>query len=227
MNKTKYNFNEKEKEFIGGQELQVWQSPNYLNSKQKVIEILESKKYDLVESDFWILMNKTKTGKVAYTGLIISHNGCLKINDKLENKVDPTKFTIDKVGYRDSLVIQYVDNEVCEFGEYSSNNCQNAYPYAMAYKRCFDRVVLKKSKLAYAGVYSDSEAEEFKNKQEDNLIDNANKLQSLRELLINYNIEEDTVCKKYEVKMLSDLNNIQLEEAFKTMEEWIKKKGSN
>ena len=31
----------------------------------------------------------------------------------------------------------------------------------MAYKRLFDRVVLKNSKLAYAGVYSDNEAEEF------------------------------------------------------------------
>ena len=31
----------------------------------------------------------------------------------------------------------------------------------MAFKRLFDRVVLKLSKLAYAGIYSDSEADEF------------------------------------------------------------------
>ena len=37
----------------------------------------------------------------------------------------------------------------------------NAYPYAMAYKRLFDRVVLKLTKLAFSGIYSDSEAEEF------------------------------------------------------------------
>ena len=36
----------------------------------------------------------------------------------------------------------------------------------MAFKRCFDRVVLKNSKLAFAGVYSDSEADEFKEKVE-------------------------------------------------------------
>ena len=32
----------------------------------------------------------------------------------------------------------------------------------MAFKRLFDRVVLKQCKLAYDGIYSDSEAEEFK-----------------------------------------------------------------
>jgi hypothetical protein len=102
-----------------------------------------------------------------YSGLIISHNGCLKINDTLENKVDPSKFTIDKEGYNGSLVYTYCDDEVYEVGEASKSNCKNDYPYAMAYKRCFDRVVLKKCKLAYAGIYSDSEAEEFKEKPDD------------------------------------------------------------
>ena len=37
----------------------------------------------------------------------------------------------------------------------------------MALKRCFDRVVLKISRLAYAGVYSDSEADEFKRPDDD------------------------------------------------------------
>ena len=66
MANKKYNFGEKEKEYDAktGQEIPVWQSPKYLESKEKVIEILESKKYDeLTESDFWILMNKTKTNK--------------------------------------------------------------------------------------------------------------------------------------------------------------------
>ena len=39
-------------------------------------------------------------------------------------------------------------DEIYEIGEVSQANCRNAYPLAMAYKRCFDRVVLKKSKLA-------------------------------------------------------------------------------
>lgn len=156
--KVKYDFGEKDKEG----DLLVWQSPKYLESKKKAIEMIESDKYNLSTADFWILMNKTKTGKMAYTGLIISHNGCLKINDAIDNKVIPNNFKIDKEGYKDSLIVSYVDDEVCEFGEVSSSNCKNDYPYAMAYKRCFDRVVLKKSKLAYAGIYSDSEADEFK-----------------------------------------------------------------
>ena len=163
--KKSYNFGEKKIENINGVDCPVWQTPKYLEAKKKVIETLESEKYKdiLNESDFWILVNTyaNKT-KAMYSGLIISHNGCLKINDTLENKVDPSKFTINQDGYNKSLVIQYVDNDVCEFGEVSPSNCKNDYPYAMAYKRCFDRVVLKKCKLAYSGIYSDSEAEEFK-----------------------------------------------------------------
>lgn len=159
MTKEKYNFGEKEEE----QGLEVWQSPKYRESKKKAIEMIESGKYDLSEADFWILMNKTKSGEtMAYTGLIISHNGCLKINDKLDNKVNSKCFSLDKDGYKNSLVYTYVDDEVYEVGEFNSDNGKNNYPYAMAYKRCFDRVVLKKSKLAYAGIYSEAEAEEFK-----------------------------------------------------------------
>ena len=159
MVKEKYNFGEKEEE----NGLPVWQSPKYRESKNKAIEMIESGKYNLSEADFWILMNKTRNGeKMAYTGLIISHNGCLKINDKLDNKVNPKCFSLDKDGYKNSLVYTYVDDEVYEVGEFNSDNGKNNYPYAMAYKRCFDRVVLKKSKLAYAGIYSEAEAEEFK-----------------------------------------------------------------
>jgi hypothetical protein len=159
MAKEKYNFGEKEEE----QGLEVWQSPKYKESKKKAIEMIESGKYDLSEADFWILMNKTRSGEtMAYTGLIISHNGCLKINDKLDNKVNSKCFSLDKEGYKNSLVYTYVDDDTYEVGEFNSDNGKNNYPYAMAFKRCFDRVVLKKSKLAYAGIYSEAEADEFK-----------------------------------------------------------------
>ena len=159
MAKEKYNFGEKEEE----QGLEVWQSPKYKESKKKAIEMIESGKYDLSEADFWILMNKTRSGEtMAYTGLIISHNGCLKINDKLDNKVNSKCFSLDKEGYKNSLVYTYVDDDTYEVGEFNSENGKNNYPYAMAFKRCFDRVVLKKSKLAYAGIYSEAEADEFK-----------------------------------------------------------------
>lgn len=154
-------FNEKEYEYVNGDKLEVWQTPKYLESKAKAMEMLKLD-YGLTEGDFWILMNKTKGGKIAYTGLIISHNGCLKINDAVTNKVNPHAFSLDKEGYNGSLVYTYQDFDTYEVGEVSVANCKNAYPYAMALKRCFDRVVLKKSKLAYAGIYSEAEADEFK-----------------------------------------------------------------
>ena len=160
-----HNFNEKTTEYSSKQKknIPVIQSEKYLQSKQKAIEIIE--KYDDVEdSDFWILMNETKTGKMMYSGLIISHNGCLKINDHLGSKFMPSCVTLDKDGYRGSLVYSYCNDDqgIYEVGEVSSDNCRNSYPYAMAFKRLFDRVVLKLSKLAYSGVYSDSEADEFR-----------------------------------------------------------------
>ena len=75
-----YNFGEKKTEYNAklGKEVEVWQSPKYLEAKKKAIETLDSPQYKdvLSEGDFWILMNATKSGKMAYTGLIISHNGC-------------------------------------------------------------------------------------------------------------------------------------------------------
>ena len=167
-----YNFGEKKTEYNAklGKEVEVWQSPKYLEAKKKAIEIIESginHKQVLTESDFWILMNATKSGKMAYTGLIISHNGCLKINDALQenDRFKPSCMSLDKDGYKGSLVYSYSNDDqgIYEVGEVSDKNCTNAYPYAMALKRCMDRVILKSSKLAYSGIYSDSEAEEFKN----------------------------------------------------------------
>lgn len=159
------NFGEKKTEYSAkhGGEIPVWQSPKYVEAKRKAEEIIASRKYDITEGDFWILMNATKSGKMAYTGLIISHNGCLKINDKLDSKFNPDCVTYDKDGYNNSLVFHYcnADQGIYEVGEVSSANCKNDYPYAMAYKRLFDRVVLKLSRLAYAGIYSDSESDEF------------------------------------------------------------------
>lgn len=185
----KYNFGEKTKENINGVECPVWQTPRYEEAKTKVIETLESEKYKgiLSPSDFWILMNTyaNKT-KVMYSGLIISHNGCLKINDILEKPFNPKALTIDKEGYNGSLVYTYCDDDIYEVGEVSAKNCKNDYPYAMALKRCFDRVVLKKCKLAYSGVYSDSEAEEFKEKPEEPKQETPTKNETVnyRELLI-------------------------------------------
>ena len=160
-------FNEQIEEFSNkqGKKIPVWQSPKYIESRKKAKEIIENGKYGLEESDFWILMNETKSGKMAYTGLIISHNGCLKVNDGLDNKFRPECVSINENGWGGSLVYTYRSAEqgLYEVGEVSSKNCKIDYPYAMALKRMFDRVVLKLSKLAYAGIYGEDEADEFRN----------------------------------------------------------------
>lgn len=190
-----YNFGEKETENFDGKELPVWKTPKYHTARRKVIETLESDKYkDVLDvSDFWILMNTyAKGSKVMYSGLIISHNGCLKINDTLEDKLKfkPECVKIETLGYKNELVFHYCNPEqgIYEVGEVSEKNCKNEYPYAMALKRCFDRVVLKNSKLAYAGVYSDSEAEEFAKKEDAQEIDQMDEKQLER-------IELENRCK--------------------------------
>jgi hypothetical protein len=162
-------FGEKKTEYAkidgAGKDLPVYQTPKYLDARKKAIEIIEGGKHGVTEADFWILMNLTsKKDKMAYSGLILSHNGCLKINDRLESKFDPACVTLDKEGWGGSLVYTYCNPEqgIYENGEVSKGNCQNQYPYAMAFKRCFDRVVLKLSKLAYEGIMSDSESDDFK-----------------------------------------------------------------
>ena len=82
----KHDFGEKKTESVKGKELPVWITPKYETSRAKAIEMIESNKYGLTDGDFWIMMNSYANGtKMMYTGLIISHNGCLKINDALED----------------------------------------------------------------------------------------------------------------------------------------------
>ena len=165
-------FNEKTSEYSlkTRQQIPVVQSAKYLASRAKAIKAIQERPY-LNEADFWILMNETKTGKMMYTGLIISHNACLKINDNMpeKDKFNPDCVSVDKSGYGNSLVFTYANKAqgLYEVGEASAQNCKNAYPYAMAYKRLFDRVVLKICKLAFDGIYSDSEADEFKERYEE------------------------------------------------------------
>ena len=197
--KKVYNFGEKKTEYNIklGKEVDVWQTPKYIEAKNKAIETLESDMYKnvLSESDFWILMNATKSGKMAYTGLIISHNGCLKINDALpaDKKFKPSSVSITETGYKGSLVYTYINDSqgIYEVGEVNAENCKNAYPYAMALKRCIDRVILKSSRLAYSGIYSDSEAEEFKKDPEEPAKEEAP--------TVNVKAELVKFCKDYEI----------------------------
>ena len=167
---TEYNFGEKNIEKVKNKQtnewesLEVWKTPKYLSSKKKAIELIKEGKYGLTEGDFWILMNRGGS-KMCYTGLIISHNGCLKINDGLDDKM---KFDPESVSFlKDdgaNKVMQYINasQRIYEFGEISPTNLKNEYPYAMVLKRLMDRVILKASKVGFFGIYSDSESDEFK-----------------------------------------------------------------
>ncbi len=224
MEKTKHNFNERETEYDNAtkDQIPVWISPKYEEAKRKVVEMIDSEKYGLTDNDFWILMNKTSKGdKMAYTSLIISHNGCLKINDALDNelKFKPSCVRENQNGYEDSLVYTYASDEqgIYEVGEISKSNYKQTngrYPYAMAYKRLFDRVVLKNSKLAYSGVYSDSEADEFKDpiteKEEKKTLMLMN---TLNKLVADYPVDYEALLKTYNVSSNADMTKEQLEDA--------------
>ena len=147
-----------------GANTKTWESPKYLEGKKKAVELIDKTEYGLTEADFWIL--KTYSAKtITYAGLIISHNGCLKINDKLaaEAKFVPSCVSWVRNGAGD-LVLQYLNDKqgLLEFGEASIKNCTNAYPFAMVLKRLQDRVILKNSKIAFSGIMSEVESEEFK-----------------------------------------------------------------
>ena len=196
-------FGEKNEEYSSKQNknIPVYQSEKYKKAKEKALKMINDVKWGLSQADFWILMNETKTGKMQYTGLIISHTGCLKINDALEQdkRFDPESISIDKEGYENTLVYTYSNKNqgLYEVGEVSKSNCKNAYPYAMALKRCFDRVVLKNSRLAYESIYSDSEGADIgkeadEEEQKDELIDET-KVNALKKAIKSYKISDAIV----------------------------------
>ena len=115
-----------------------------------------------------------------------------------------------------SLVYTYIDDEVYEVGEFNSTNGKNPYPYAMAYKRCFDRVVLKKSKLAYSGIYSEVEADEFKGSEEQQ--GKIELLIRLGELIEEKQADREKILDYYKVDSDSKLSIEQLEQAIRSLE---------
>lgn len=144
--------------------MKVWVTPNYKSSRDKAIEMIDSGRYGLTDSDFWILKNRTRNGGISYASLIISHNGCLKINEALpEEKKFKSRFLSDIMPspFGNGMIIKYDDGTLREYGEVNNANCKNDYPAAMLLKRAMDRVILKNSGLAFAGVYSEVEADDF------------------------------------------------------------------
>ena len=195
----------------------VWQSPKYKESKKRAVEVIKAYE-SIVEADFWILKNKTKSGSMGDTGLIISHNGCLKLNEAQpeERRFKPECVSLDKEGYGGSLVFTYCCPEqgIYEVGEVSPKNLQNAYPYAMAYKRCFDRVVLKLTGIAFDGIYSDSEADDFRNPDLSALPEVAepiskSQLKTIRTMSKVSGTDEDMFCTYLDIARIEDMDTDQ------------------
>lgn len=233
-------FGEKQTERVKGKDLPVWQTPKYEQSKKKAMEIID--KYDnITEGDFWILMNTYANGtKMMYSGLIISHNGCLKINEAQppERKFKPSSvIECDKEAYGNSLVFTYSNDEqgIFEVGEASAANCKNPYPYAMAFKRLYDRVVLKLCGLAFDGIYSDSEADEFKEpepyaqeeqKANANMQKKVTKLEAttLSGLAKSYGSSDEEVLAYCGIEKYRDMTKAQYGDVFRMLEQKYGKK---
>lgn len=123
----------------------------------KINEIAE--KYQLKKDDFW---------QHALSGnWIITHDACEKIAHKENIKFKlPTVFRDDNKNIAMLGSAEMNDVQVWTTGEVSINNCKNPYPFAMAEKRLKDRLTLKLINAYEYGIFSDSEADSFKDKPE-------------------------------------------------------------
>lgn len=216
-------FGEKTEEWSKKQnkKLPVYKTAKYAAAYDEAKGLLAKYK-TLTEGDFWILMHETAAGdKMSYDGLIIAHTACLKLNDEqpADRRFRPSCMALEKDGYGNSLVYTYCceDQGIFEVGEVNAKNCTVAYPYAMALKRCFDRVVLKLTKIAYNGVMSDSEADELRSDEEN---------EPLREDLLQECAELDLALEdlaKYLKKTVDKLTNAEVESAVKRKRAFLAK----
>lgn len=167
----KYTFGEEQTDRKTG--YKTWKSPQYERQKEIAVGLLRSDSYKNVisESDFWI-RKRTVSDKngcyVEYSGLSLSHNAFLKINETLPegNRFDqryvgePVEYEFpskDGNGISRGFYMSYRDERdgMLEVGEISDENLDSSYPFAILFKRVFDRVV--KRKAGIIGIYSDSE----------------------------------------------------------------------
>ena len=113
-------------------------------------------------------------------------------------------------------------------GEAAPYNTTNKYPYAMAEKRAKDRVILKLVGL-HGDVYSEEEADEFKNQKpkssEPNLtIDQAERIDAMLEFYEDCNLERFLAAEKKYEKVLN-MVGIGEEEYNKIVKAHDKRKG--
>ena len=128
------------------------------NYTQKLIEQFKSK-YGLSKNDFW---NLARGGKDTW---IIKHNALERAaaHEKISWSIEVLNFNPDIVV---KCTAKHGDRQVESLGEASPKNTKQAYPYAMAEKRAVDRCILKLLN-AHAYLYSDIEADEFKQSKDE------------------------------------------------------------
>ena len=111
--------------------------------------------------DFWLCHNNW----------IIKHDGCEKIADQHNMKfeiptqnydVSPNVALLIKGSMETYIEGKKVEKTEWSFGEANGRNTKMPYWWAMAEKRGKDRVILKLINAYEKGLYSDVEADEFK-----------------------------------------------------------------
>ena len=137
-----------------------------------------AKKYKLSGKDFWELPQRKGTW-------IITHDACERIATMEDIRFE---FPEIHVGVNDTdvamvgkatIMVEGLDSigapltkpyEVWTTGEASPNNCHNKYYWAMAEKRLKDRLTLKLIGAYEYGIYSEVEADSFKNKDNGEIV---------------------------------------------------------
>ncbi len=116
-----------------------------------------AKKYNLGKNDFWELKRGSKSM------WIITHDAIEKI--AIIENIELTNFEVlnTEVDFARFLItMQKGDKSIVSIGEASTKNCTSNYYGCMAEKRGIDRCVLKLINAYEYGIYSDVEADAFK-----------------------------------------------------------------
>ena len=130
---------------------------DYISTGEPVGSRTIAKKYNLGKDDFWELKRGQKSMWIithdAIEKIAIIENIQLINFEILNTEVDFARFLI---------TMKKGDKSIISVGEASTKNCTSTYYGAMAEKRGIDRCVLKLINAYEYGIYSDVEADAFK-----------------------------------------------------------------
>lgn len=157
-------FGEKHVDNLWGLNLDVEWTPKYEKAREAAIKAM--KEFSLSEDDFWIKKEFGPFKKsILYTNLILSHSGCIKINQMQpeEKKFIPSCVEELKGTPNGGVAFIYRSDKqgLIKTGEAMPMNVGCSYPYAVAEKRLFDRVVTALAGLYEEGIYGEEESPDF------------------------------------------------------------------